>query len=198
MRKTTIMLILISLLLLTSCSKKFTPTYTTTRPITTTTQRQTTTTSTTSTTSAPTTTFHIPLKGKLCAELYSEDLAKMCGNSKDINFYIIASESGLCSIGGNIDDEDVLYITVTNYNVVPYKGMDPYRQPRFTLSKNIAVNETGEISARYVNQNLNEVAFVRDYYLVEVKTWIDNKPLTCSSLEALEIAKIMNKNILAR
>jgi hypothetical protein len=152
-------------------------------------------TTSTTTTTTTTTTFVIPEKGELCAEMYSDELRNLCGTN-DVNFYIVAPEVVKCHLGAKKDIEDVLYIEVTNYNKPPYAGLQPKKMPIWSLKSNIGYNETGEISARIISDNRNEVYFVRNNHLVIVKTWTSNKPVTCTSEQTLQIAKIVDKNII--
>lgn len=189
------LLLLPIIILLVSCSNE--PITTTSEITTTLLETTTTTTTSTTTTSTTTTTFTIPDKGELCAKLYSQNLHDICGETIDMNFFVVAPEKAKCTLGVKKGTDDIAYITITNYNVAPYRGIQVYRSPIFSLSRNIAINETGEISARYEKDNLNEVTFVQDNYLIEVSTWKTGaaKPITCTSEDTLELAKLVTENV---
>ena len=151
---------------------------------------QTTTVSTTTTTSLP---FDVPKYGELCADVYSPELINICGET--VRYAVIVPDLDQpyreCSLVGKYGLNDMLFIKVLNYNEPPLSGLNPAIQPVFTWKRNIAVNETGEISARYQDGKYNAVQLVQDGLLVEVKA--SNK--TCTSLDALDIAKIVTGNI---
>lgn len=198
--------ILIMVLLITSCAKELETTTTqlttTTRPSSTT-EPITTSTIQSTTTSTTTTTFFVPENGELCQALYTPNLQSICNSDKELKYSIIASNSvatntEVCSLVAQSANEDVLFISIVNYNEAPNKGLQPMKYPIFSMNRNLGINETGEISARYIQNNMNEIQFINNNYLIKVKTWVEtiNRPVACSSEETLEIAKIINNNFL--
>ena len=192
-----LLLIILSTILMTSCAKTIEKT-TTTRITTTTTIpiTTTTTTSTTTTSSTTTTTFNIPKNGELCGILYKENLNTICG-SNDIEYYIISTRKEECTLTAESHEDDVLYINIKNYEISPFRGIDHTRLPILSLKSNLGFNETGEISGRTFLNKMNKVFFVRGDYLIEISTWPQNRLLTCTSEDTLDIAKKVDANIVS-